>query len=93
MTAVELRMSLLQEVALILDDEKAVRKTLAYLRKVKENAHAVRKPSPVADEDKEPTKEEILASIKEGLQSIKDRREGKDVTGMFMDVKDFLDEL
>lgn len=45
-----------------------------------------------AEEDDyvEPTKEEILASIKEGLQDLKDLREGKDVGHKFMDAREWL---
>lgn len=87
MTTLELRSSLLQELAFILEDEKLMRKAVASLRHIREAAMS--KP---AEEDDyvEPTKEEILASIKEGLQDLKDLREGKDVGHKFMDAREWL---
>ncbi len=90
MTAVELRLTLLQEVATILDDEQLVKKAVASLRRLKEKARAKEEE---VDGYVEPTKEEILAGIKEGLQAIKDRREGKDVGHKFMDAREWLKTL
>lgn len=87
MTAIEMRMSLLQEIDTILDNEELVKKMLISLRRIKQAAQAK------AEADREPTKEEILAGIKAGLQAIKDRREGKDVTGKFRDAREWLNEL
>lgn len=96
MTAVEMRLSLLQEVATILDDETMVKKALASLRRIKQNA-TTKPTSPVSkpsdnDNDHEPTKEEILADIREGLLEIKKRREGKETTGMFRNITELLNE-
>lgn len=85
MTAVELRLTLLQEIATILDDEALVKKALISIRRLKQVATKSN-----YEEDREPTKEEMLESIKEGLQAIKARREGKDTTGMFSDVSELL---
>lgn len=84
MTADEMRISLLQEVATILDDEKLVKKALASLRRMKKAAIAKE------DEDREPTKEEILAGIKEGLLEIKAAREGG---YQLKSAREFLNEL
>lgn len=74
MTTLELRSSLLQELAFILEDEKLMRKAVASLRRIREAAM----PKPAEEDDYvEPTKEEILASIKEGLQEVKAAKEGK----------------
>lgn len=74
MTTLELRSSLLQELAFILEDEKLMRKAVASLRRIREAAT----PKPAEEDDYvEPTKEEILASIKEGLLEVKAAKEGK----------------
>ena len=41
----------------------------------------------------EPTHEEILAGLREGMQALKDERDGKDVSGQFRDFKALLNEL
>lgn len=91
MTAIELRLSLLQEVATILDDEKMVKKALTSLRRLREKAKV--KAEATAEEEREPTKEEILSGIREGLQDLKDLREGKDVGHKFMDAREWLKTL
>lgn len=95
MTAIEAKMSLLQEMSVIMDDEKLIDKALVSLRRLKARAGKTKKVDEVNEdhEDHELTKEEILAGIKEGLQAIKDRREGKDVTGVFMDAREWLNEI
>lgn len=94
MTAMELKLSLMQEVSTFPDDEQVIKKAIASLRRLKANSLAKREAKAKEDdEDREPTKEEILAGIKEGLQAIKDRREGKDVTGVFRDAWEVLNEL
>ncbi|WP_455625116.1 hypothetical protein [Parabacteroides sp.] len=87
MTAIELKMSLLQEV-MSLEDEQLIKKALkmAAFGKVT----PVEKP---ADDYAEPTKEEILAGLRNALQDVKDLREGKDVSGKFMDARKWLKTL
>ena len=46
-----------------------------------------------ADDYVEPTKEEILADIREGLKDLKDLREGKNVGHKFMDAREWLKTL
>lgn len=88
MTAVELRLTLLQEVATILDDEALVKKALKSIRRMKQATIKA-----YANEDKEPTKEEMLNKIAEGLKAVKARKEGKDTTGMFRNVNELLNEI
>ena len=71
MTAIELKMSLLQEV-MSLEDEKLIKKAL---------------------NSAEPTKEEILAGLRNALQDVKDLREGKDVGHKFRDLSELLNEV
>ncbi|WFE83288.1 hypothetical protein [Parabacteroides chongii] len=87
MTAVELRLTLLQEIATILDDEVLVKKALTSIRRLKQAT------SNVDQEDREPTKEEMLDSIKNGLLAIKARKDGKETKGMFKDVNELLNEI
>ena len=77
MTAIELKMSLLQEV-MSLEDEQLIKAT------------PVEKP---ADDYAEPTKEEILAGLRNALQDVKDLREGKDVGHKFRDLSELLNEV
>ncbi len=87
MTAIELKMSLLQEV-MSLEDEQLIKKALKMAAFGK--AAPVEKP---ADDYAEPTKEEILAGLRNALQDVKDLREGKDVSGKFMDARKWLKTL
>ena len=71
MTAIELKMSLLQEV-MSLEDEKLIKKALNSVRRMKMAAFG--KAAPVeksADDYVEPTKEEILAGLRNALQDVK----------------------
>lgn len=93
MTAIELKMSLLQEV-MALEDEQLIKKALNSVRRLKEAT--LRKAAPaeaVADDYVEPTKEEILAGLRNALQDVKDLREGKDVSHKFMDAREWLKTL
>ena len=84
MTAIELKMSLLQEV-MSLEDEQLIKKALDSVRRMKMAAFG--KATPVekpADDYAEPTKEEIL---------VKDLREGKDVGHKFRDLSELLNEV
>ena len=75
MTAIELKMSLLQEV-MSLEDEQLIKKALDSVRRMKMAAFG--KATPVekpADDYAEPTKEEILAGLRNALQDVKDLRE------------------
>ena len=85
MTAIELKMSLLQEV-MSLEDEKLIKKALNSVRRMKMAAFG--KATPV-----EPTKEEILAGLRNALQDVKDLREGKDVGHKFRDLSELLNEV
>ena len=88
MTAIELKMSLLQEV-MSLEDEK-----FNSVRRMKMAAFG--KAAPVeksADDYVEPTKEEILAGLRNALQDVKDLREGKDVGHKFRDLSELLNEV
>lgn len=72
MTAIELKMSLLQEV-MSLEDEQLIKKALDSVRRMKMAAFG--KATPVekpADDYAEPTKEEILAGLRNALQDVKD---------------------
>ena len=89
MTAIELKMSLLQEV-MSLEDEKLINS----VRRMKMAAFG--KATPVeksADDYVEPTKEEILAGLRNALQDVKDLREGKDVGHKFRDLSELLNEV
>ena len=93
MTAIELKMSLLQEV-MSLDDDKLIKKALNSVRRMKMAAFG--KATPVeksADDYVEPTKEEILAGLRNALQDVKDLREGKDVGHKFRDLSELLNEV
>ena len=73
MTAVELRLTLLQEIATILDDETLVKKALTSIRRLKQSTtKAVSE-----DEDREPTKEEMLEDLKQSFLELKAAREGR----------------
>ena len=87
MTAIELKMSLLQEV-MSLEDEQLIKKALEMAAFGK--ATPVEKP---ADDYAEPTKEEILAGLRNALQDVKDLREGKDVGHKFRDLSELLNEV
>ena len=87
MSTVELRLTLDQEVSTMPEDETLLKKAIASLRRLKERASAAKV------EDHEPTHEEMLVAIKQGLQAIKDRKDGKDVTGVFRDAREVLNEL
>ena len=86
MTAIELKMSLLQEV-MSLEDEQLIKKALDSVRRMKMAAFG--KATPV----EEPTKEEILAGLRNALQDVKDLREGKDVGHKFRDLSELLNEV
>ena len=93
MTAIELKMSLLQEV-MSLEDEQLIKKALDSVRHMKMAAFG--KATPVektADDYAEPTKEEILAGLRNALQDVKDLREGKDVGHKFRDLSELLNEV
>ena len=93
MTAIELKMSLLQEV-MSLEDEQLIKKALDSVRRMKMAAFG--KATPVekqADDYVEPTKEEILAGLRNALQDVKDLREGKDVGHKFRDLSELLNEV
>ena len=93
MTAIELKMSLLQEV-MSLEDEQLIKKALDSVRRMKMAAFG--KASPQAKDGKryaEPTKEEILAGLRNALQDVKDLREGKDVGHKFRDLSELLNEV
>ncbi len=85
MTAVELRLTLLQEIATILDDEALVKKALTSIRRLKQVTTKLN-----TEEDREPTKEEMLESIKESFLELKAAREGKI---QLRDAKELLNEL
>ena len=89
MTAIELKMSLLQEV-MSLEDEQLIKKALDSVRRMKMAAFG--KATPV-DDYVEPTKEEILAGLRNALQDVKDLREGKDVGHKFRDLSELLNEV
>ena len=84
MTAIELKMSLLQEV-MSLEDEQLIKKALDSVRRMKMAAFGKATP--------EPTKEEILAGLRNALQDVKDLREGKDVGHKFRDLSELLNEV
>lgn len=93
MTAIELKMSLLQEV-MSLEDGTVDQKGLDSVRHMKMAAFG--KATPVekpADDYAEPTKEEILAGLRNALQDVKDLREGKDVGHKFRDLSELLNEV
>ena len=93
MTAIELKMSLLQEV-MSLEDEKLIKKALNSVRRMKMAAFG--KAAPIkksTDNYMEPTKKEILARLKNALQDVKDLREGKDVGHKFRDLSELLNEV
>ncbi|MBP3519552.1 MAG: hypothetical protein J6K31_14390 [Parabacteroides sp.] len=90
MTAIEMKMSLLQEVMDLNDDEQLIKKALSSIRRLKEKAWAKEVDM---DAYVEPTKEQILADIREGLKDLKDLREGKDVGHKFMDAREWLKTL
>lgn len=93
MTAIELKMSLLQEV-MSLEDEQLIKKALNSVRRMKMAAFGKTAPAEKAVDDYvEPTKEEILAGLKEALQDVKDLREGKDVSHKFRDLSELLNEV
>lgn len=72
MTAIELKMSLLQEV-MSLEDEQLIKKALDSVRRMKMAAFGkTASAEKVVDDYAEPTKEEILAGLKEALQDVKD---------------------
>lgn len=74
MTAIEMKMSLLQEVMSLDDNEQLIKKALASLRRLKEKARVKEEE---VDDYVEPTKEEILAGIKEALLEVRAAKEGK----------------
>ena len=93
MTAIELKMSLLQEV-MSLEDEKLIKKALDSVRRMKMAAFGKATPvEKLADDYAEPTKEEILAGLRNALQDVKDLREGKDVGHKFRDLSELLNEV
>lgn len=74
MSAIEMKMSLLQEVMSLDDNEQLIKKALASLRRLKEKARVKEEE---VDDYVEPTKEEILAGIKEALLEVRAAKEGK----------------
>lgn len=87
MSAIEMKMSLLQEVMSLDDNEQLIKKALASLRRLKEKARV--KEEEVNDYV-EPTKEEILAGIKEAFIELKAAKEGK---VQLRDARELLNEL
>lgn len=90
MTALEMKMSLLQEV-MSMEDDMLIQKALRSVRRLK--AKAFESEAADADAYVEPTKEEILANLKVALQDVKDLREGKDVGHKFRDLSELLNEV
>ena len=93
MPAIELNMSLMQE-EMSLEDDQLIKKDLDSVRHMKMAAFG--KATPVekpADDYAEPTKEEILAGLRNALQDVKDLREGKDVGHKFRDLSELLNEV
>ena len=84
MVTVATRNSLIREVEAI-EDEKAAKRALTYLRRLRTESRR--------EAYREPTHEEILAGLREGMQALKDERDGKDVSGQFRDFKALLNEL
>ena len=78
------RNSLIREVEAI-EDEKAAKRALTYLRRLRTESRR--------EAYREPTHEEILEGLREGMQALKDERDGKDVSGQFRDFKALLNEL
>ena len=75
-------------------DEQLIKKALDSVRRMKMAAFG--KATPVekpADDYAEPTKEEILAGLRNALQDVKDLREGKDVGHKFRDLSELLNEV
>ena len=81
MVTVATRNSLIREVEAI-EDEKAAKRALTYLRRLRTESRS--------EAYREPTHEEILAGIKEGLQEVKAAKEGK---VELQDAKEWLNEL
>ena len=76
------------------EDEQLIKKALDSVRHMKMAAFG--KATPVekpADDYAEPTKEEILAGLRNALQDVKDLREGKDVGHKFRDLSELLNEV
>jgi hypothetical protein len=74
--------------------EQLIKKALDSVRRMKMAAFG--KATPVekpADDYAEPTKEEILAGLRNALQDVKDLREGKDVGHKFRDLSELLNEV
>ncbi len=94
MTALEMKMSLLQEV-MSLEDDALIQKALRSIRRLKAKALPLERAEEPADTDDyaEPTKEEILAGLRNALRDVKDLREGKDVGHKFRDLKELLNEV
>lgn len=87
MSAIEMKMSLLQEVMSLDDNEQLIKKALASLRRLKEKARVKEEE---VDDYVEPTKEEILAGIKEAFIELKAAKEGK---VQLRDARELLNEL
>lgn len=90
MTALEMKMSLLQEV-MSMEDDALIQKALRSIRRLKAKTLSLEPAE--TDEYAEPTKEEILDNLRVALQDVKDLREGKDVGHKFMDAKEWLNSL
>ena len=93
MTAIELKMSLLQEV-MSLEDEKLIKKALNSVRRMKMAAFG--KATPVEKSAVvfvEPTNDEILAGLMNALQVVNVLREGKAVGHKFRDLSELLNEV
>lgn len=81
MVTVATRNSLIREVEAI-EDEKAAKRALTYLRRLRTESRS--------EAYREPTHEEILEGIRDGLQEVKAAKEGK---MELQDAKEWLNEL
>ena len=84
MTAIELKMSLLQEV-MSLEDEQLIKKALDSVRRMKMAAFGKATPVEKPADD--------YAGLRNALQDVKDLREGKDVGHKFRDLSELLNEV
>ena len=84
MTAIELKMSLLQEV-MSLEDEQLIKKALDSVRRMKMAAFGKATPVEKPADD--------YVGLRNALQDVKDLREGKDVGHKFRDLSELLNEV
>lgn len=78
MTTMELRQSLLQEIASIIDSDELTQKALVYIRKlkVKEQAKQQKADVPAVENSSEYIdKAELLAGIDAGLREMQERKQ------------------